>query len=303
MTKTCSAMSRAGSRISKCRNKGLTLVEMLIVLAIIGVIAAILLPVLGKARESGRRTACLSNLKQLGLAFNMYTQDANRKYPFAGVYTPFAGHSTGWAPGNGHWVAGRPNEPIACVGPGNPAGCTEVGQYINGWKAIPEEGALFSYVRSTQVYMCPSNDTAVKKRMSYSMNCAVSGLNDVKMRQPSEIVLLVDEEKANDGYFFAVDDGGPNPAGSTFGMPAGPTDSTDALDTVHNGGGNLLFCDGHAKFYPSDKFPLDGTAKGKENKWRASGSPRFHDSAFGQFGSNQFGGGIPDACNATTRLP
>jgi prepilin-type processing-associated H-X9-DG protein/prepilin-type N-terminal cleavage/methylation domain-containing protein len=299
-------------RKQTAQNAGLTLVEMLIVLAIIALIAALLMPVLGRAREAGRRTACLSNLRQLGIAFMQYAEDSRGKYPRAGVYTPFAGHTAGWAAGNGHWVAGTADEPIACVGPGNPTGCTAVGEYLDGWKARPEDGALFAYVRSTQVFVCPSNDTGRLKRLSYSMNCAVSGLADSRIRQPSEIVLLVDEEKANDGYFFAVDDSGANPSGSMFGSPAIATDSTDALTSVHNGGGNLLFCDGHAKFYPTDKLRLDGSALGKANKWRDTGSPRFHDSAFSPIappvgqkstGSNWFLGATTDACNATRRLP
>jgi prepilin-type N-terminal cleavage/methylation domain-containing protein/prepilin-type processing-associated H-X9-DG protein len=282
------------------RKRGFTLVEMLIALTIIVLLVATLLPVIGRAREAGRRTSCLSNLRQLGTAFSQYANDAGRRYPRAGVYTAFAGHNAGWAPGNGHWVAGTADEPIACVGPGNPTGCTRVGEYKDGWKADPEGGALFPYVRSTQIFICPSNTDGRKKNLSYSMNCAVSGLHDVRIREPADIVLLVDEQEANDGYFFAVDDA---KAGSTFSIPPQATDSTDALTTTHNGGGNLLFCDGHAKFYPTEVFKLDGSPEGKTNKWRDMGAPRFHDSAFGRWGSNQFLNAATDACNATQRLP
>ncbi len=62
-------------------SKGFTLIELLVVIAIIGILAGILLPVLSKARESGRRTACASNLKQIGLGLIMYTNENNETYP------------------------------------------------------------------------------------------------------------------------------------------------------------------------------------------------------------------------------
>ena len=59
----------------KSRTRGFTLIELLVVIAIIAILAAILFPVFAQAREKARATACLSNTKQLGLAFAMYVQD------------------------------------------------------------------------------------------------------------------------------------------------------------------------------------------------------------------------------------
>ncbi len=71
------------------RQRGFTLIELLVVIAIIAILAAILFPVFAQARESARRTSCLSNLKQLGTAFQMYQQDYDgRFHKAAGIRSP-----------------------------------------------------------------------------------------------------------------------------------------------------------------------------------------------------------------------
>lgn len=74
---------------------GFTLIELLVVIAIIAILAAILFPVFAKAREKARQSTCISNLKQLGLAFSQYIEDNNELYP--PLYNPGVTPNTFWA--------------------------------------------------------------------------------------------------------------------------------------------------------------------------------------------------------------
>ncbi len=65
----------------KTRSSAFTLIELLVVIAIIAILAAILFPVFAQAREKARKTVCVSNVKQLGLAWMMYVQDSDETFP------------------------------------------------------------------------------------------------------------------------------------------------------------------------------------------------------------------------------
>lgn len=108
------------------RKQGFTLIELLVVIAIIAILAAILFPVFAQAREKARQTSCLSNLKQIGLAFKMYVQDYDEKWPQCDP------------------IPGGDNSPGQNGSIGKDFG-------FSGWIS----NALISYTKNQQIYICP----------------------------------------------------------------------------------------------------------------------------------------------------
>ena len=71
------------------RGAAFTLIELLVTIAVIGILAALLLPALGHAKEKGRETACLNNLRQVNLAIRLYTEDSADRLPELPLLNPY----------------------------------------------------------------------------------------------------------------------------------------------------------------------------------------------------------------------
>lgn len=240
--------------------RGFTLIEILVVLGIIVLLSSILLPAMGRARESGRRTACTSNMRQLGMAFLQYVQDANERLPIAydGQY-----------------------------GPGKTGAWTYYSVFGNATdKPVfdPTQGSLFSYVRAAAIYICPSDTEGRTSGQSYAANSCVfrkvaSGAGEcsanaadgdcrigkrlTSFRAPAEWMLLNEEARNPDDPTSSTDDGYLNLKYS------GDADSyQNTFSQRHFEGSVLTFMDGHSKWYPvgditSNKFQIGGPSVSK----------------------------------------
>ncbi len=118
-------------------DRAFTLIELLVVLAVIALLASLLLPALASAREKGRRTVCLSNLRQIGIAIQMYAQDHEGRIPYGPKAPPFTN------PSNFYPSTGAPTS-LLSLQSGAPVGL----------------GLLLHHYLATQpkVLFCPSTD-------------------------------------------------------------------------------------------------------------------------------------------------
>jgi len=142
--------------------RGFTLVELLVVIAIIAILAAMLLPVLSKSKQKAQRAQCLNNLRQLGLAVQMYILD-NQDFMPDSNWNPPWGHP-GWLYDASGGSVPQPTAP-------NPA-------------LAYQGGLLWQYTKSMATYWCPADNTNAanstwptrNQRLStYVMNGAVNG--------------------------------------------------------------------------------------------------------------------------------
>lgn len=228
------------SKTPDCRSRAFTLVEMLVVIAVIAILAAMLLPALARSRESAERIRCVSNQRQLGLAVQMYWDDHNgNAFRYGGVATN--GGRLYWFGWLGSGAEGeRP------------------------FDATP--GALFPYLQGRNVGICPSLKydlgqfklKATGAAYGYGYNLFLSaeqGHPQVKVSsvaRVSDAALLADAAQVN-----------------TFQPPASPNnpmleefyyiDATEAtVHFRHERKANVLFCDGHIaaeRFVPDSIDP------------------------------------------------
>ncbi len=234
---------------------GFTLIELLVVIAIIAILAAILFPVFARAREKARQTSCLSNMKQIGLAAMMYSQD----------YDELVAPSRIW-------------------------------NYAGDWRHEYWPTLLQAYASNTQIFLCPSQagtysvavpgkvlswaDTSTWFTVNYGSNLQVMNctywfstmVSMAQIRYPAETVLLADADwtQSTDDY-----------AGSNSWHLHYPYwHPSQFIPARHNGGANIVFADGHAKWWTvqlDDIYvgPVKYTRPPLDVCWYPDGSPKY----------------------------
>jgi prepilin-type N-terminal cleavage/methylation domain-containing protein/prepilin-type processing-associated H-X9-DG protein len=219
--------------------KGFTLVELLTVIAIIALLAAMLFPVFSRARAKSQQTTCLSNLSQLGKAFGMYMQDS-------GGFVPT-------------WC-------LVNNSPANPPADTMAPT------ALTWDVTLMPYIRNAEIVKCASNPNPIGRRArAYSIAqytqrrvdgqinagwAALRGVYQDEIPAPSRTVLL-----------FEKGDGEPGSWGDALGQNVYethehktsedyPSDASWSEAMFHFDGKNILYLDGHAQFAIKGQYPF-----------------------------------------------
>ena len=211
------------------KKRAFTLVELLVVVAVIGILAALLFPVFNSAREAARRTNCISNLHQIGSAWAMYMQDFDDTTP-GGVYTQFASTVSG-ATIDGH-------------------------RYTPLWTLIP-------YIKTQSIFICPTKlgwnysttnpalDTHRPREGSYASNFQLVQKLDAAISTPTDVILFCDSynpwQDCSNGCQAGCPDGCHSFIWDRIGR--GFYQGNQAMPTDwHSSGIDLAFADGHVKW-------------------------------------------------------
>ena len=225
-----------------------TLIELLLVIAIIAILASMLLPTLGNAKVKAQRIGCLNNYRQLQLCWQMYTEDFNDALPPNETLTG-AGRD-GWTATARTWIRG------------------------NAWTDTTtsniENGVLFSYNRSVNIYRCPSDRSTVRDQgkirrfRSVSMNMYMNDIPDLGERSCWHFLNQIRSPSLSEAFVF-IDEHENSIDNARFTLSA-PTDWVwiDFPGIRHNGSCVLSFADGHAEAWKwrEPKTLLNGKLKG-----------------------------------------
>jgi prepilin-type N-terminal cleavage/methylation domain-containing protein/prepilin-type processing-associated H-X9-DG protein len=236
------------------RAQAFTLIELLVVIAIIAILAAILFPVFAQAKAAAKKTACLSDTKQVGLGTIMYAGDYDDHEPLMQQGGPpgFVASPDGPAPTVlfVFWFGG-------------------VGLDLNnpsvGWKIVPTQGMLYPYMKNQAIMACPSATTPRDLdggiqhafNLGYGVNFNVVGAppdlggtgspSMTDMAAPAETILLSDAATAIENPSVGLE--------PSFVLSPPSEGGPPTMYGVHSQKCNIAWCDGHSKSASLSKRP------------------------------------------------
>jgi prepilin-type N-terminal cleavage/methylation domain-containing protein/prepilin-type processing-associated H-X9-DG protein len=230
--------------------RGFTLIEILVTVAIIAILAAILFPVFARARENARKAACMSNLKQIGLAMMQYTQDYDETYPTAWT-TDTPSKIIYWYQVLDPYVKNK--QVFICPTAGKILKSDGTVQHGGGYGYNMEGTACtVDYVTTT-----PGIGNGFGYRSGYGNWCTPSGAGPLRLAEitePSATIQITDPASngsANNGY-AAVGYSSISSMPVLHGGQVGPFTGGASTPPIE-GGGNYLFADGHVKFLTASR--------------------------------------------------
>ena len=279
-------------------NRGFTLIELLVVIAIIAILSAMLLPALAKAKEKSMRTACASNLRQWGLAQNMYLDDYKGVFPATKIaanppVTPpnYNEDRPTWAQLTQIQYNNQNSQMAGATGSyGLDAWFNALPPYIQSkplWQYAIAQGGDTLYNTSSSIFKCPTSEAQPMDMahlqvgqvvFNYGMNS--KGASDlptgtlVKMadvRRPSAYVMFSDNRThKNETPFYGSTSVNADVLGS-------PQCYTTRESSRHDAGANIMFSDAHVKYFKYSYIcvPINGQAAdpGRPDiNWVADGS-------------------------------
>jgi len=171
--------------------KAFTLIELLVVIAIIAILAAILFPVFAQAKEAAKKTADLSNIKQLGTAAIMYSNDADDLFPCADINYPSTSNAAGWS-----WTyyIETPADWAKNTYLDAPGISANVAYWANSMQPYMKSYALLASPAGRQVNIATPADYAAATETifddTYTMNGLLNSFSTTAVASPSSVTLF-----------------------------------------------------------------------------------------------------------------